>query len=73
MDYVQFKYPTPAIKGKNLKIKYGTQVHHSPPIFALFCNYPSLYPIQYKRYLENQIREKFGFNGVPIKISFRKK
>ena len=71
--FVQCKYPPPAIKGKNLKIKYGTQVHHSPTIFALFCNYPDLYPEQYKRYLENQIREKFGFNGVPIKISFRKK
>ncbi len=73
LDYVQYNYPPPAIKGKNLKIKYGTQVHHSPPIFAFFCNYPDLYPEQYKRYLENQIRDKFGFEGVPIKISFRKK
>ena len=73
IDFVQYKYPPPAIKGKNLKIKYGTQVHHSPPIFAFFCNYPDLYPEQYKRYLENQIRDKFGFKGIPIKISFRKK
>ena len=73
LEFVQYKYPPPAVKGKNLKIKYGTQVHHSPPIFAFFCNYPELYPEQYKRYLENQIRENFGFEGVPIKISFRKK
>jgi len=73
LEFAQYKYPPPAVKGKNLKIKYGTQVHHSPPIFAFFCNYPELYPEQYKRYLENQIRDSFGFEGVPIKISFRKK
>ena len=73
LDYVQYKYPPPAVRGKNLKIKYGTQVHHSPPVFAFFCNYPDLYPEQYKRYLTNQLREKYGYEGVPIKISFRKK
>ncbi len=73
LEFIQYKYPPPAIKGKNLKIKYGTQVHHSPPVFAFFCNYPELYPKQYKRYIENQIRNRFGYDGVPIKISFRKK
>ena len=52
-------------------IKYGAQVHHSPPIFALFSNHPNDIPVQYKRYLENSLRDNFGFNGVPIKISFR--
>ena len=65
-------HPPPAVKGKNLTLKYGTQVHHSPPIFALFSNYPDLIPVQYKRYIENQLRASFGFEGVPIKISFRK-
>ena len=61
----------PIINGKNITIKYGAQVHHSPPIFALFSNHPNDIPVQYKRYLENSLRDRFGFNGVPIKISFR--
>ena len=64
-------YPPPAVKGKNISIKYGTQVHHSPPIFALFTNHPQLISVQYKRYIENNLRDYFGFKGVPIKISFR--
>ncbi|MBC8479309.1 MAG: ribosome biogenesis GTPase Der [FCB group bacterium] len=67
------KYPPPAVGGKHLKIKYGTQVHHSPPVFAFFTNYPEVFPVSYRRYLENQLRESFGFYGSPIKISFRKK
>jgi GTP-binding protein len=63
----------PVIKGKNITIKYGAQIHHSPPIFAFFTNQPSAIPAQYKRYLENSIRDHFGFEGVPIKISFREK
>ena len=59
------------LKGKHLKIKYVTQVHHSPPILAFYTNYPDLFPIAYKRYLENRLRNTFGFDGVPIKISFR--
>ena len=61
----------PLIKGKNITIKYGTQVHHTPPIFAFFSNHPNNIPVQYKRYLENRLRNTFGFDGVPIKISFR--
>lgn len=66
-------YHPPAVKSKHLKIKYATQVHSAPPVFALFTNYPELFPVSYRRYLENQIRKEFGFKGVPIKISFRKK
>ena len=61
-----------SIKGKNISIKYCTQVHHSPPIFAFFTNQPNAIPAQYKRYMENSLRDHFGFEGVPIKISFRK-
>ena len=61
----------PILKGKNITIKYGAQVHHSPPMFAFFSNHPNDVPLQYKRYLENRLRDNFGFNGVPIKISFR--
>ena len=64
-------YPPPAVKGKNISIKYGTQVHQSPPIFVFFTNHPQLIPVNYARYLENKLRDYFGFIGVPIKISFR--
>ena len=67
------KYPPPAVRGKHLKIKYITQVHSAPPVFALFSNHPDLFPVSYRRYLENQLRNTFGFEGVSIKISFRKK
>ena len=56
-----------------LKIKYVTQVHHSPPILAFYTNHPDLFPIAYKRYLENQLRKTFDLKGVPIRISFRHK
>jgi len=65
-------YPPPVIKNKNISIKYVTQVHHSPPIFAFFTNHPDLITIEYKRYLENSFRNYFNFSGTPIKISFRK-
>jgi len=65
--------PPPAVKGKHLKIKYCTQMRHSPPIFAIFMNHPDLVPISYKRYIENQLRKELDLSGVPIKISFRKK
>ncbi len=65
--------PPPAVRGKHIQIKYATQVHHQPPLFAFFCNYPQLIPINYKRYLENRLREHFKFSGVPIKLSFRAK
>ena len=67
------EFHPPAVKGKNIQIKYITQVHYGPPIFALFTNYPKLLPITYKRYLDNKMREHFGFEGVPLKLTFRKK
>lgn len=73
LEYITKKYPPPSENGKFLKIKYITQISHSPPLFALYCNFPQLFSINYKRYIENQIRENFGFIGSPIRISFRKK
>ena len=63
----------PAVQGKHIQIKYVTQVHHEPPLFAFFTNFPDLVTVSYKRYLENRMRERYGFKGVPIKISFRAK
>jgi len=66
-------YPPPAVRGKNIKIKYVTQLPSYSPAFAFFCNYPQYIKEPYKRYLENRLRENFDFTGVPIKIFFRKK
>lgn len=65
--------PPPAYKGKFVKIKYCTQLPTPHPTFAFFCNLPQYVKEPYKRFLENQLREKFDFNGVPITIYFRKK
>ena len=73
IESVSLKFPPPAVKGKNLTIKYVTQVHHSPPIFVFYSNFPDLYPISYKRYIENQLRKSFDLQGSPIRISFRQK
>lgn len=66
-------YPPPSNKGKNINLKYAVQIQNSPPMFVFFTNYPKLIKISYKRFIENQLREKFNLVGVPIKISFRKK
>lgn len=65
--------PTPTIKGKRLKVLYTTQVSVKPPSFAVFVNEPDLMHFSYKRFLENRIREAFGFSGTPIKIFARKR
>ncbi len=66
-------YPPPSVKGKWIKIKYGTQVANPTPAFAFFCNRPQYIKDPYKRYIENKLREDFNFSGVPIQIFFRKK
>jgi GTP-binding protein len=67
------KFPPPSIKGKFIKIKYCTQLPGKNPKFAFFCNLPQYVSDSYKRYLENRLREKYDFKGVPITIYFRKK
>lgn len=66
-------YPPPSVKGKYIKIKYVTQLPTHAPSFALFCNLPQYVKEPYKRYIENKIRERFNFTGVPIQVFFRKK
>ncbi len=65
--------PPPIVKDKVVKIKYATQLPTSFPAFAFFCNLPQYVREDYKRYLENRIRELWDFSGVPIEIYFRKK
>ncbi|MFO7756545.1 MAG: ribosome biogenesis GTPase Der [Bacteroidales bacterium] len=67
------KNPPPAVKGKYIKIKYISQLPTFYPAFAFFCNHPQYLREPYRRYLENRLREKFEFTGVPLKIFFRKK
>lgn len=66
-------YPPPAYKGKYIKIKYATQLPTYSPAFAFFCNLPQYVRAPYKRYLENKLRERYNFTGVPIQLFFRKK
>ena len=63
--------PPPVVKQKAIKVKFATQVASAPPEFVLFTNYPELVPESYKRFLENQFRQYFGFHGTPIRISFK--
>ena len=63
----------PAVKGVSLKIYYITQVSVKPPTFILFVNNSELMHFSYKRYIENQIRQNFGFKGTPIHFIVRNK
>jgi len=63
----------PSDKGKRLKIYYMTQISVAPPTFVIFCNDAELFHFSYQRYIENCLRNTFGFNGTPIKIIIREK
>lgn len=65
--------PPPAYKGKYVKIKYIMQLPTPQPQFAFFCNLPQYVRDPYKRFLENQLRKHFDFNGVPVSVYMRKK
>jgi len=66
-------YHPPVVRGNAVKIKYITQLPTKTPTFAFFCNYPDDIKLPYQNYLENQIRSKFKFSGVPIRLFFRRK
>ena len=66
-------YSPPAVDGKLVKIKYVTQLPTHFPSFAFFTNHPKYIREAYRNYLENQLREKFDFTGVPVLIYFREK
>ncbi len=63
----------PSDKGKHLKIYYMTQIRVAPPTFVIFCNNAELFHFSYQRYIENCLRETFGFRGTPIKLIIRQK
>jgi GTP-binding protein len=70
MDAVAMN-PTPTHKGQRLRIYYATQVSTQPPTFIIFVNEVELLHFSYKRYLENSLRQAFGFEGTPIHIIAR--
>jgi len=65
--------PPPAWKGKYIKIKYITQLQTHYPSFVFFCNHPQYLKEPYRRFLENNLREHFQLEGVPVEIYFRQK
>jgi len=67
------QHPPPRVKDKLVKIKFITQLPKEYPLFVFFCNHPQYVRESYQRFLENKLREKFDFNGVPIEIFFRQK
>jgi len=63
----------PSVRGRKLKVSYVTQAEVSPPTFIFFVNDPKLLHFSYHRYLENKLREAFGFGGTPLKLIFKRK
>ena len=64
----QDAHPAPSVKGRQLKMYYGTQVRSDPPTFMIYVNDPKLAHFTYRRYLENQLRSEYGFLGTPVRI-----
>ena len=72
LDAIGRHHP-PTYRNQYVKIKYVAQIRESPPVFAFFCNYPQGVKESYRRYLENKLREAFGFQGVPLTLVFKAK
>jgi len=67
------KHPPSTSSGAFVKIKYATQVRTAPPVFVFFVNHPEGVRTSYKRYLEGELREAFGYEGVPLTLVFKEK
>lgn len=67
------RYTPPMVRGHNVRIKFAMQLPTYTPAFAFYANYPNEIKAPYRNFLENKIREKFNFHGVPIRLFFRKK
>lgn len=73
LEEITRENPPPSARGVALKIKYATQVKANPPVFAFFMNKPEELPANYRRYIENKLRDTFSFRGVPITMVFKAK
>jgi GTP-binding protein len=67
------KHPPPYVRNRALKFYYAAQISTAPPHFVIVTNYPRSVHFSYKRYLINQIREQCGFEGTPIRLSFKER
>jgi GTP-binding protein len=65
--------PPPSVKGKFVRVKFVSMLPTYKPTFVFYCNHPQYVKEPYKRFIENRLREKYDFTGVPIQIFFRKK
>jgi len=67
------KHPPPSMNNRAVRIYYATQVQAAPPTFVIAANYPERVHFSYRRYVVNQLRERFGFEGTPIRVFYRGK
>ncbi len=72
LERVQERHPPPAPQGRQIQLRYATQVKNRPPTFAIFANKPELLPDSYSRYLANAMRDEFGLPGTPLRFVFRR-
>ncbi len=73
LEEIVSKQPPAAARGKWIKLLYVTQADIRPPTFTFFCNYPKSLQKSYLRYIENRLRERYDFDGIPIRIKVREK
>ena len=73
LEEVVEAHPPPLCRKRQVKLSYLTQVSTHPPTFVIFTNHPAGVQFSYRRYLSNQLRERFGFFGNPIRLIFRRK
>ena len=73
LSYATSRVQPPSDKGKRLKLYYMTQAGTNPPNFVIFCNSKELFHYSYQRYIENQIRDTFGLDKTPIKLTVRER
>lgn len=73
LSYATSRVQPPSDKGKRLKVYYMTQASSAPPTFVVFCNSKELFHYSYQRYIENQIRESFGLDKTPIRLTIRER
>ncbi|RMF65979.1 MAG: ribosome biogenesis GTPase Der [Calditrichaeota bacterium] len=73
LEQITQQYAPPSMEEREVKINYCTQVKSGPPVIVFFCNAPQAIKPNYRAFIENQLRARFGFFGVPLSLIFRKK
>ncbi len=73
MQLISQRHPPPAKSGRPTKIYYSNQVSVAPPCFVFMTNHPEKTNFSYERYVTNQLRHYFGFEGTPLQLIWRKK